>query len=506
VSRKIKEEPREQMIIKNEILQIADIVARDKGIDREDILEAMECAILKTAHMKFGDDRELAAEIDRNTGEISVYRLLEVVSEVDDSNRQISLEKAKLVKEDASIGDTLKDKLPPIEFGRVAAQSAKQIIVQKIRAVERKKQYEEFSSRVGEIITGVVKKVDYNGVVIDIGRTDGAIKRTEMLPSEIFRPGDRMKVLLSGLNEDETAPLLQLSRTHPDFLRRLFEQEVPEIYDGTVRIVSVARDPGSKSKIAVTTSDPNIDPVGACIGVKGSRIQAVISELKGEKIDIIVWSDNPAMFIVNSLSPIDVIRIIMEETGNRVTAVVPDESLSPAIGRRGQNVRLISKLTGWTINVTSASDDAQNRAHETKKLSEVIRAGLDVDEMVARLLLDEGFSSIDDIANTDVADLVKINGFDQELAAEIKDRAQVCLEAKRKEIEELCEKHGVSPELRKYELLKPELLEMLIKAGVKTLNDLGDLSTDELLEITGEWLNEDEAQTLIMKIREDWFK
>jgi N utilization substance protein A len=506
VSRKIKIEPKVQPIARSEILQIADIVARDKGIEREDIIEAMECAILKTAQMKFGIDKELVAEIDNKTGEISVYRILSVVEDVEDPGKQLSLPNAKKMQEDAKIGDVIRDKLPALEFGRVAAQAAKQIIMQKIRTAERKKQYEEFSGRVGEIITGLVKRVDYAGVIIDIGRTDGVIRKSEMLPNEVYRIGDRIKVLLSGLNEDETVPLLQLSRTHPDFLRKLFEQEVPEIYDGTVRIVAVARDPGSKSKIAVTTSDSNVDPIGACIGVKGSRIQAVINELKGEKLDVVLWSDNPAMFIVNSLAPTEVVRIIMEETGNKVTAVISDEQLSAAIGRRGQNVRLISKLTGWTINVMSSSDDIQMRTKETGKIAEMLRVGLDVDDLVARLLLEEGFVSIEDIASSQLNELAAIDGFDSDLAQEIQKRATAWVERKREELKQLGMEKGVSQELMQFELLRPELLEMLIKADVKTLDDLGDLSTDEVLDITGDWLSEQEAQTLIMKVRENWFK
>ncbi|MDR2598381.1 MAG: transcription termination factor NusA [Holosporales bacterium] len=506
MSKKIKAESKvHDVAAKNEILQVADIVARDKGIDREEILSAMECAILKTAQMKYGEERELKVTINRKTGDIEIYRALKVVDNVEDRNVEISLLDALRLNPDAKIGDSINDQLPAIDFGRIGAQVARQIIVQKVKSAERKKQYEEFEGRIGEIITGIVKRVEFSDIIIDIGRTEGVIRKSELIPNEIFKAGDRIKVLLSGLNKDQTGPLLHLSRTNPNFLRKLFEQEVPEIYDGIVKIISIARDPGSKAKIAVATSDTSLDPIGACVGTKGSRVQAVVDELRGERIDIVQWSDNPAIFIVNSLAPAAVSRIVMEESGNKVEAVVPDDQLSAAIGRRGQNVRLASKLTGWTISVTTEKEDAENRARESNRIRNIFIENLDVDDMVARLLMGEGFSSIEDLASASPAELTSIEGFDEDIANEISRRAVTAMEKKRAEIEKLCIEQGVAKDLMEYKLLRIDLLELLVKEGIKTLDDLGSLSTDELLDITGDLLNKREAETLIMKVREGWF-
>ena len=506
MSKKIKVEEKTSSGIRSELLQVVDIVARDKGIDREEILEAMEQAILKTAQLKYGDEKNLVAEIDRKTGEIDIYIAVTVVENVVDESTEISLHDALSREPDAKIGDVIRDKLPALDFGRVAAQASRQIILQKVKLAERNKQHEEFSGRVGEVITGIVKRVDFSDVILEVGRTEGVIKRTEVIPNETFKVGDRIKVLLVSLNKDPAGPLLHLSRTHPDFLRKLFEQEVPEIYDGVIKIVAVARDPGSKAKMAVATSDSNLDPIGACVGVKGSRVQAVVEELKGEKIDILLWSENPAMFIVNSLSPAEVSRIIMEENSSSVDAVVPDGQLSSAIGRRGQNVRLASKLTGWNISVITEEADAKNRARETTRILKFFMEDLDVDEMVAHLLMGEGYSSIEDLANTPLSELASIEGFDEDVANEIQQRAISYIEKKTKEVEALCAEKGVSKDLIKYKMIRPELLEVLVKSEIKSLDDLGSLSTDELLEITNDMLSQHEAETLIMKIREQWFK
>jgi N utilization substance protein A len=492
-------------IVKNEILQIADVVAKDKGIKIDIILSAMETAILRTVQMKYGEDKEFSVVINRKTGEIEVYRLRTVVDAVEDINNQIQLSAAKEISPDINIGDVLQDKLPAMEFGRVSAQTARQVIVQQISIAERENQLEEFSGRVGEIIVGIVKRVEFSNVVLDIGRTEGIIRKSEMLPNEIFKVGDRMRVLLSGLNSEQVGPLLQLSRTNPNFLRKLFEQEVPEVYDGVVKIVAIARDPGSKSKIAVTTSDPNLDPIGACVGIKGSRVQAVVNELNGEKVDIVQWSDNPAMFIINGMSPVEVARIIMEEGGNRVTIVVPAEQLSSAIGRKGQNIRLVSRLTGWTINITTEEEDAKARAKESERVLNLFMSGLDVDDVVARLLMCDGYTSIDEIVSTPLQEIAAIEGFDDDIASEIKQRAEVYINNVKAKVGDLCKTNNVASELMECTLLKPELLELLVKAGIKTLNDLGDLSADELLDITGELLDKSEAMALIMKVRENWF-
>ncbi len=489
MSRKIKIEEATQPVAKSEILQVADIVAREKGIDRDDILDAMEQAVLKTAQMKYGDEANLQACIDRKTGEIEIFRLTKVEESSSESSK---------------IKELRKEKLPPIDFGRVAAQVARTVIVQKVQMAERNKQYAEFSEKVGEIISGTVKRVEYANIILDIGRTEGILKKSDMIPHENFKIGERVKVYLDGLNKEQSSSLLRLSRVCPDFMKKLFEQEVPEVYDGVVQIKSVARDPGSKAKIAVTTSDQNLDPVGACVGIKGTRVQAIVEELKGEKIDVVTWSENPAIFIVNSLAPAEVNRVIIEENSNKVTAIVPDEQLSIAIGRRGQNVKLASKLTGWSINVTTESEELKARNAENERVIKYFMNGLDIDEMMAQLLISEGYYSMEDIASTSVERLATIRGFDIDIADELHQRAVAYIENKQNEIAKLCQEKEVAPELMNYELLRPELLEALVKSGLKTLQDLGDLSTDELMEIAGDLLSKSEAEILIMKIRETW--
>jgi N utilization substance protein A len=506
VSRKIKIEKETHIILKNEILHVADIVARDKGLDREEILSAMEEAVLKTALLKYGEERNLIAHINRKSGEIEIYRVRNIVQIPENDETEISLDEALMEDLDAVIGGIVKDKLPSVDFGRIAAQTARQIITQRIRLAERQKQHEELSGRVGDIIIGIVKRLDFQDVVLEIGRTEGIIRRAELLPNENFKIGDRIKVLLVSLNDDQNGPLLHLSRTHNEFLKKLFEQEVPEIYDGVIKIMAVARDPGSKAKMAVISSDPNLDPIGACVGIKGARVQAVINELKGEKIDIIRWSDNPAIFIVNSLTPAEVSRIVMEESGNTCDAVVPDNQLSAAIGRRGQNVRLASKLTGWSISVITAEQDAENGAQESAKAVRLLVENLDVDELVAHLLISEGYGSIQDIAMTNTAAIAAIDGFDKSIASEVQQRAIAYVENKKRDIEKFCRKQGASEDILQYKLISCELLEVLVRADIKSLDDLGSLSTDELLDIAGDFLTEQEAATLIMKIREGWFE
>ncbi|MDR2458686.1 MAG: transcription termination factor NusA [Holosporales bacterium] len=505
MNKRIKAEEGIPPIVRNEILQVADVVAKDKGIGIDVILSAMEDAILKTVQMKYGEEKTFSVIINRKTGEIEVYRLMTVVDVVSDINNHISLEAARDISQEASVDDVLKDRLPAMEFGRIAAKAARYVVMQHISTAERENQLKEFSNRIGEIIVGIVKRIEFSSVIIDINRTEGVIRKSEMLPNEVVKVGDRVRVLLVGLNSEPIGPLLQLSRTHPDFLKKLFEQEVPEVYNGVVRIMAVARDPGSKSKMAVTTSDPNIDPIGACVGIKGSRVQAVVNELGGEKIDIIQWSDNQAMFIINGLSSAEVTRIVMEESGNRVTVVVPNDQLSVAIGRRGQNVRLASKLTGWTINVTTEEEDTKARAKESERILSAFSDCLDVDEVIARLLMGNGFTTIEEVANAKVAEIASIEGFDEDIATEIKDRAIAHMADIRSKVDDLCKARNVAKDLMEYELLRPELLEVLVKADIKTLNDLGDLSADELLEITGNMLSQSEAMTLIMKVRENWF-
>ena len=428
-----------------------------------------------------------------------------VVDEIKDEDNEILLREAKRFDINAKVGDEIKNKLPPIEFSRSMASTSRQIIMQKIKIAERNNQAKEFSSRIGDIISGIVNRVEYSEIIIDIGKTSGVIRKSETIPNEVFKMGDRIKVLLCGLNKDPSMPLLQLSRTHPDFLKKLFAQEVPEVYDDIIKVVSVARDPGSKAKVAVTTNDPNIDCIGACVGPKGSRVQAISEELKGEKIDIVKWSDDIAVFIVNSLSPAKVTRVVIDETEQKVDAVVPNDQLSAAIGRRGQNIRLASKLTGWAINAITEEADLENRNKETSAIIKIFKDGLDVDEIVAHVLLNEGYVSISEIANSTVEELASIEGFDNDIATEIQSRAISYLENKKKALLELCKEKKVSNDLMNYELIRPELLEVLVNAGILKLDDLGDLSTDELLEISDGLLTKKEASTLILKVRENWF-
>ena len=492
-------------VVKSELLQVAEIVAKDKEISKEEILKAMEEAILPSAQLRYGNKKNLTVNIDRFTGVVTINWIRTVVDEVKDEDNEILLREAKKFNVNAHIGDEIHNKLPPIEFSRSMVASSRQIIMQRIKIAERNNQAQEFANRIGDIITGVVNRVEYSEIIIDIGKTSGVIRKSETIPNEVFKMGDRIKVLLCGLNKDPSMPLLQLSRTHPDFLKKLFAQEVPEVYDDIIKIVSVARDPGSKAKVAVMTNDPNIDCIGACVGPKGVRVQAVSEELKGEKIDIIKWSDDIAVFIVNSLSPAKVTRVIIDETEQKVDAVVPNDQLSAAIGRRGQNIRLASKLTGWAINAITEEADMANKNKETLAIIKLFKENLDVDEIVAHVLLNEGYMSIGEIANSDIEELTSIEGFDSDIANEIKNRAISYLDNKKKALLELCKQKKVSNDLINYELIRPELLEALVKAEILTLNDLGDLSTDELLEISDGLLTKKEASTLILKVREKWF-
>lgn len=508
MSHKIKIDTKDDApVLKSELLQVADIVAREKGIDREEVIVAMEGAVLKTAQVKYGDDINIIACIDRKTGEISVFRHFDVVENVEDFNNQISLADAIKSDNSLSVGDVLKEKLPPLDFGRIAAQSARQTIIQKIKEAERVKQYSEFQNRIGEIITCTVKRIEFSEVIVEVGRVEGVLTKYDILQNEIFKPGDRVKVLLVSVNKDMNGPLLSLSRTANDFLKKLFEQEVPEVYDGAVKILAVARDPGSKAKIAVMSLDSTLDPIGACVGLKGSRVQAIVDELKGEKIDIIHWADTPAMFIVNSLSTsnVEVLRIVLDEEKKTAETVVPDEMLSVAIGRRGQNVRLASKLTGWNISVIANSEDIERRARENERLLDLFMSKLDVDKMVAHLLISEGYTSIDEISEVDVSELASIDGFDPDISSEIKNRASMVVLQELEKFRQLCKEKEVDEKLAESKLMKNYVLTMLIEAGIKTLNDIGDLSTDELLEMTCNAMSRAEAEQLIMRIRQTWF-
>src|SRR6186713_3609755 len=391
-----------------ELLQIADAVAREKSIDRRIVITAMEDAIAKAARSRYGSETEVHAEIDAKTGELRLARHMAVVEAVENPANQISLEDARRRHPAAQIGDTIADTLPPMDFGRIAAQSAKQVIVQKVREAERDRQYEEYKDRIGEIVNGTVKRVEYGNVIVDLGRGEAIIRRDELIPRENYKYGDRVRAYVYDVRREQRGPQIFLSRTHPQFMAKLFTMEVPEIYDGIIEIKAVARDPGSRAKIAVISRDSSIDPVGACVGMRGSRVQAVVGELQGEKIDIIPWSPDVATFIVNALQPAEVSKVVLDEDSEKIEVVVPDDQLSLAIGRRGQNVRLASQLTGWDIDILTEAEESERRTEEFRSRSQMFIDALDVDEVVGQLLASEGFRSVEELAFVDVAELSAI--------------------------------------------------------------------------------------------------
>ncbi len=498
-----------------ELLLVADTVAREKGIDREEVLDAMEQAIQKAGRSKYGQEHDIRAQIDRKSGEIKLARYVEVVDEIENETTQVTVDAAKRRKDDAEVGEFLVDPLPPIDFGRIAAQTAKQVIVQKVREAERKRQFAEFKDRVGEIVNGMVKRVEFGNIIVDLGgRAEGIVRRDESIPREHFSNGDRVRSYIYDVREELRGPQIFLSRNHPQFMVKLFAQEVPEIYDGIIEIKSVARDPGSRAKIAVISSDSSIDPVGACVGMRGSRVQAVVAELQGEKIDIISWSQDPATFIVNALAPAEVTKVVLDEEANRIEVVVPDDQLSLAIGRRGQNVRLASQLTGWDIDILTEAEESERRTQEFAVRLQLFLDALDVDEVIAQLLVTEGFSMIEEVAFVPIEELATIEGFDDEVAEELRLRARAYLEEREAELTERRKAAGVTDELAAVEGLTPEMLVVLGEAGVKTLDDLADLAADELVGIEGDeeqgilenfgvtmaWANE-----VIMAARAHWF-
>ncbi len=487
---------------KAELLRVADAVAQEKGISTEEVLRAMELAIQTAARRKYGHEHEIVAEIDRRSGEVRIYRVLEVVEEVADPDRQITLEEARARNPAAQIGDRILDPLPPIDLGRIAAQSAKQVIVQRVREAERERQYNEYKDRVGEIVVGEVKRVEGRGILVDLGRAEAILRREDMIPRETFRPKDRIRAYIYDVRKETRGPQIFLSRTHPGFLAKLFEQEVPEIYDGIIEIKAVARDPGSRAKIAVYSKDSSIDPVGACVGMRGSRVQAVVQELAGEKIDIIPWSSDPATFVVNALAPAEVTKVVLDPDAKRIEVIVPDEQQNIAIGRRGQNVRLASQLTGWDIDIISESEESERRTREFRELTELFMESLNVDEMIAQLLAAEGFASIEEIAYAEVEELAAIQGFDEEIARALKERALEWLETRDEQLREEAEKLGVSSDLLSFEELDLASIVELARKGVRSLEDFAGLAADELVELLPELqLSEEDAGRMIMEAR-----
>ena len=491
-------------IARPELLQVAEAVAREKMIEREEVLEAMEQAIQKAGRAKYGLEKDIRATIDRKDGRVKLERFTEVVEAepVESEATQIPLRIALKIKPGIQLGEFIVDPLPPIDFGRIAAQTAKQVIVQRVREVERRKQFEEYKDRVGEIINGTVKRTEYGNLMVELGRAEALLRRDETIPREAFRNGDRVRAYIYDVREEPRGPQIFLSRTHPGFLAKLFAQEVPEIYDGIIEIKAVARDPGSRAKMAVISRDSSIDPVGACVGMRGSRVQAVVAELQGEKIDIIPWSQDQATFIVNALAPAEVSKVVLDDEGRRVEVVVPDDQLSLAIGRRGQNVRLASQLTRYDVDILTEAEESERRQEEFRRLTGLFVEALDVDDVIAGLLVQEGFGSIEDIVQAPDEELAEIEGFDESVAAELKRRAETFIEKRDAEMDEKRRSLGVDDVLMDVGGFTPAMMVTLGEKGVKSLEDLADLAGDELLEILGaEALDEETANAIVMEAR-----
>jgi N utilization substance protein A len=511
-----------------ELIAIANSVASEKMIDKSIVIEALEEAIQRAAKTRYGIENDIRAKLDPTTGDLRLWRVVEVVEAVDDYFKQVDVTQAQKLQKGAVVGDYIVDPLPPIEFGRIQAQASKQIIFQKVRDAERERQYEEFKDRQGEIITGVVKRVEFGHVVVDLGRAEGVIRRDAQIPREVVRVNDRIRSLILNVRRENRGPQIFLSRAHPDFMKKLFAQEVPEIYDGIITIQAAARDPGSRAKIGVISRDSSIDPVGACVGMKGSRVQAVVQEMQGEKIDIIPWSPDIATFVVNALQPASVSRVVIDEEEERIEVVVPDDQLSLAIGRRGQNVRLASQLTGKAIDILTEQDASEKRQKEFTERTEMFQTELDVDETLAQLLVAEGFGALEEVAYVELDEIAGIEGFDEDLGQELQSRAQEALDRREAANREERRGLGVEDALVDMPYLTEAMLVTLGKAGIKTLDDLADLATDELVEkkrveprrrnedapkrpepkggILAEYgLSDEQGNEIIMAARQHWF-
>lgn len=462
-----------------EILQIVEAVSREKGIPRENLILAMEQAVQMAGRRKYGHEHNIKAEINRKNGDIKLFRILEVVEEPENYLTEISLKDAKEKKIDASIGDEIAEPLPPIDLGRVAAQSAKQVIVQLVSAAEREKQYQDFKDRKNEILNGIVKRVEFGNVIVDLGRAEAMIKKDQLIKGENFKINDRIKAYVQDVRLELKGPQIFLSRTDDRMLAKLFELEVPEIYDNVIEVKAIARDPGSKAKIAVYAADSSIDPVGSCVGMRGNRVKAVTNELAGEKIDVVLWNKNIAQFAINAMTPAEISKVVIDEDKRRVEIVVPTEQLSIAIGRRGQNVRLASKLTGWNIDVMTEDQESKRRNDEFNSTTELFTKALDVEEVIAQLLSVEGFATVEQVAMADINTLTSIEGFDEELATELKNRAINYVNNQNEEIVEKLEQLGVEQELIDILDLQPEYILKLAEYGVKTIEDLGEMTVSE---------------------------
>ena len=463
-----------------EILQIARAVAQEKNIEEGLVLAAIEEAIQKAAKARYGADHDIRAQIDPRNGDIKLERVTTVVEEVENPVTQLTLAQAQKFEPAATIGHEFRDELPLFDFGRVMSQTGKQVITQRVREAERDKQFEEYKDRVGEIVNGIVKRVEYGNIIVDLGRGEGVVRRDQTLPRENVQINDRLRCFIYDVRREAKGPQIFLSRAHPQFMAALFAQEVPEVYDGVIEIKAVARDPSSRAKIAVLSHDSSIDPVGACVGMRGSRVQAVVGELGGEKIDIIPWSPDPATFIVNALQPAEVAKVVLDEDEQRVEVVVPDDQLSLAIGRRGQNVRLASQLTGWSIDILTEAEESERRQKEFVERTEMFMNALDVDETMAQLLVSEGFETIEELAYVQIEDLTDLEGVDEDVAVELQARARDHLEREAAELDARRVELGVEDALLTIPGVTPQLAIKLGEGGVKTVEDLAGLVTDDL--------------------------
>ncbi len=471
-----------------ELLQIAEAVAREKMIDPDLVIEAMEESMAKGARSRYGNDLDIRAHIDRKSGELTLTRVRTVVEEVEIPAAQLTVAEARALKPGAEPGDEITDEVPPVEMGRIAAQSAKQVILQKVRDAELERQFEEFKDRAGTIINGIVKREEYGNIIVDIGSAEAMLRRNDKIGRESYRNGDRIRAWIKDVRREPRGPQVFLSRTAPEFMAELFKMEVPEIYEGIIEIKAVARDPGSRAKIAVISYDSSIDPVGACVGMRGSRVQAVVNELQGEKIDIIPWSADVPTFLVNALQPAEVSKVVLDDEAERIEVVVPDEQLSLAIGRRGQNVRLASQLTGLDIDIMTEAEESERRQKEFGERSAMFMETMNLDEMVAQLLVSEGFATLEEVAYVDIDELLAIDGFDEDTAEELQARARECLDEINRKALDHARELGLKDSLAAFEGLSPQMLEALAEAGILTLEDFATCADWEL---AGGWTTVD---------------
>ena len=490
-----------------ELIQVAEAVSREKSIDKEEVILAMEEAIEKAARSKYGLERDIRANIDRKNGSINIAQFIEVVENVENESTQMTYQESQRRNLNLEMGEFYKQTLPPVDFGRIAAQTAKQVISQKVREAERQRQFQEYKDRVGEIVVGTIKRVDNQSVTIDLGRAEAIIKKDQMIPREQLRPGDRLRCFIIEVSEQVKGPQIFLSRASNDFLAALFTQEVPEIYDGIIEIKGVAREPGSRAKISAFSNDPSIDPVGACVGMRGSRVQAVVSELQGEKIEIIPWTEDPVAFVINALAPAVPSKVVMDEDATRMEVVVPDDQLSLAIGRRGQNVRLASQLTGWFVDILTEAEESEKRQEEFSERSKIFIEALDIDDVIAHLMVSEGFVTISEIAEASLEELMSIEGFDEDISLELSERAKNFVKVETERVENELKKLKVKEDLYDFSELSKSSILTLAENNIKTLDDLAELDSEELYNLLGDkvFINEDDAGSVIMKARQHWF-